>query len=120
MRHNQGMAGIGIEVKSSAVTRRWTEPELRRLAIDGRVAVAHLLPPEPDATHASFESTVGDYRASIPLGVARDQGVVILGDGGCRLLVEEGDTLCWNVKDLGSIRLTLGPEPDSVPENPPH
>lgn len=114
------MAGIGIDVRSSGETRRWTESELRQLATGERVAVADLIPSDPDATHASFESTAGDYRASIPLAVARDQGVVILQGESCRLLVEQGDTLCWNVKDLGRIRLTVGAEPDSVPENPPH
>ncbi len=90
------------------------------MAEDDRLAVGALLTDRGEATHATFESTGGDYRASIPLETVTDKGVVELDEGGLRLRVVDGDTLCWNVKDLGRIRLTVGPEPDSVPENPPH
>ena len=85
---------------------------------------------DPTATHATVISTNGGYTASIPLETLRTGGwlAVALGDeplptergGPLRLTVAEGTTLCWNVKDVGSIRFTVGPEPDSVPENPPH
>ena len=94
--------------------------EIEALASDGMVEVGELLPVDSDATHATFESVSGDYRASIPLGVARAQGRILVEGGVLRLRVEEGDTLCWNVKELERIRFTLGKEPDSVPENPPH
>lgn len=99
---------------------RVTRQELERLAANGIVEAGELLPPDSVATHATFESVSGDYRASIPLEVARAQGRILLQEGALRLRVEEGDTLCWNVKGLERIRYTVGKEPDSVPENPPH
>lgn len=116
-----GSMSVDLVVETPSGTRHWSEAELAALASGDRLAVGELLPADPGATHASFESRGGDYRASIPLDVARGQGVVLIGEGeGLRLLVEDGDTLCWNVKDLSRIRLTFGAEPDSVPENPPH
>lgn len=95
--------------------------ELERRSAGGRVSVGSLLDGGTGATHATFESSAGDYRASVPLDVARTKGVVILEPtGGLRLVIEDGETLCWNVKDLGHIRLTVGREPDSVPEVPSH
>ena len=84
----------------------------------------------PEATHATVTSEDGGYTASIPIETLRSGGwlAIALDDsplpsargGPLRLTVAEGSTLCWNVKDVGSIRFTVGPEPDSVPENPPH
>lgn len=78
----------------------------------------------------TVRSRDGEYTASIPTATLLDGGWLLIGsrtapleaqDGGpFRLVVADGDTLCWNVKDVGSIRFTTGPEPDSVPENPPH
>ena len=67
----------------------------------------------------------GHYRASIPLAELQRGGWLLLGQprdagGPVRLVVEEGRTLCWNVKHVVGLRFTEGPEPDSVPENPPH
>lgn len=98
-----------------------TPQDLKEASSGDVVEVGAILPSDPSATHATFESLSGDYRASIPLEVARTQGRILLEeDGSLRLRVEEGDTLCWNVKALERIRLTVGKEPDSVPENPPH
>lgn len=82
------------------------------------------------ATHGTVVSSDGGYRASIPIGTLRGGGWLAVAldgrplpadrGGPLRLTVADGTTLCWNVKDVGSIRLTVGPEPDSVPENPPH
>lgn len=100
--------------------RRWMADDLASRAADGRVRVADVVAEHPEATHVTFEARDG-YRASIPLDVARRQGLLFLEeDGSIRLRVEEGATLCWNVKDLADVRLTIGPEPDSVPENPIH
>jgi hypothetical protein len=100
--------------------REWTADELRSLAEGGRLRVSDVVDDHPEATHATFASRDG-YRASIPLEVARRQGLLFLqDDGSVRLRVEDGATLCWNVKDLGEVRLTVGKEPDSVPENPVH
>jgi hypothetical protein len=109
-----------LEVQTLSARRTVSLEELERLASDGIVEAGQVLPPDPDATHATFESVSGEYRASIPLGMARVQGRILLEEGALRLRVEEGDTLCWNVKDLERIRYTVGKEPDSVPENPPH
>lgn len=110
-----------LEIHSRAGVRRLTFEEVQSLAEGGLVPVRVLLTPDSGVTYASFESRDGDYRASIPIDVAVDGGVVEIQDeGGLRLRVIDGDTLCWNVKNLGRIRLTDGPEPDSVPENPPH
>lgn len=110
-----------LEIYSRAGVSRLTFGDVQALAEGGLVPVGALLSRESGVTHASFESRDGEYRASIPLGLVVERGVVELqGEGGLRLRVIDGDTLCWNVKDLGRIRLTDGPEPDSVPENPPH
>ena len=74
--------------------------------------------PEPAATHGTCRAT--DYSASIPLPLLLDRGVVLRTEEGLRLVVPEGDTLCWNVKGLLSVELTAGAEPDSVPAEPPH
>lgn len=76
--------------------------------------------PRTAATHVTALSADGAYSASIPLTDAMTLGEVHTGsaDGESilRLLVPGGMTLCWNVKDLGLLRVTAGPEPDSLPE----
>ena len=77
--------------------------------------------PTTDATHVSAVSADGSYSASIPLPEAIAKGELHVGgaSGGnaaIRLLVPGGMTLCWNVKGLGRLRVTGGPEPDSLPE----
>ncbi len=86
--------------------------------------------PEAAATHATVISDDGHYRASIPLDELRDRGWVAFAldgaalprarGGPLRVVVPQGRTLCWNVKSVVEIELTAGPQPDSVPENPPH
>lgn len=111
-----------LQIQETAGSRRLGADELRRAADgEGRIRVSDLVEAGTEATHATFESADGTYRASIPLEVARAQGVVLLGEAGdLRLVVEDGETLCWNVKDLGRIRVTVGKEADSVPAQPPH
>ncbi len=85
---------------------------------------------DPAASHCTVISQGGAYRASIPLTELRNGGWLAFGDGAepladhrggpFRLTVAEGTTLCWNVKRVATLRLTAGPEPDDVPENPPH
>jgi DMSO/TMAO reductase YedYZ molybdopterin-dependent catalytic subunit len=88
------------------------------------------------ATHLTAISRDGSYRASIPLSDAAASGWVAFATAGAtapgntplpteqggpfRLTVAEGRTLCWNVKDVAELQLTIGPEPDDVPEAPPH
>ena len=74
---------------------------------------------EEEATHATVISRDGEYTASIPLEELLSGGRLAVGDD-LRLTIVGGRTLCWNVKDVGTIRVTDHPEPDSVPENPPH
>jgi len=81
-------------------------------------------------THCTAISERGAYRASIPLDdirrggrlTVRNDGVPLpTSDGGpYRLKVVDGTTLCWNVKGVEELRLSAGPLPDDVPENPPH
>jgi DMSO/TMAO reductase YedYZ molybdopterin-dependent catalytic subunit len=72
-----------------------------------------------DATHATVISRDGSYTASIPLEELLSGGRLTVGED-LRLTIVGGRTLCWNVKDVGSVRVTDQPEPDSVPEDPPH
>jgi DMSO/TMAO reductase YedYZ molybdopterin-dependent catalytic subunit len=101
-------------------------------AVGRAVRVAALLAdagPLRDATHCTVISS-GGYRASIPLVDLTAGGWLAFSDGDgplpedkggpFRLTVAQGSTLCWNVKQVAMLRLTAGPEPDDVPENPPH
>lgn len=74
------------------------------------------------ATHGTVISSDGTYRASIPLGELQGGGWLAVPDDerDLRLTITGGRTLCWNVKDVGSINVSDHAEPDSVPENPPH
>jgi DMSO/TMAO reductase YedYZ molybdopterin-dependent catalytic subunit len=84
-----------------------------------------MLDVSPDVDHVTVESGDGHYRASIPLHEMRRGGRLLLGlskdrGGPVRLIVEDGRTLCWNVKRVVALRFTQGSEADSVPENPEH
>ena len=77
--------------------------------------------PSVSATHVSAVSADGAYTASIPLAEALAKGELHVGraTGGwapVRLEVPGGMTKCWNVKGLGLLRVTAGPEPDSLPD----
>ena len=76
--------------------------------------------PSAAATHVSAVSADGSYTASIPLPEALAKGEILVGaaSGGAliRLEVPGGLTKCWNVKSLGLLRVTEGPEPDSLPD----
>lgn len=110
--------------------RRWSGEAIEARSDGEAVAVSELLEDTGPATHVSVETDDADYRASIPLDVIRHQGRIVHARDGhpltedtggpYRLLVEDGSTLCWNVKHVARLRLTEGPEPDSVPEDPPH
>ena len=75
--------------------------------------------PTAAATHATVISGDG-YRASIPLDMLWSGGVVSIEGGALRLRVVDGDTLCWNVKDVAEIEVSVGRQPDDVPEKPSH
>lgn len=86
--------------------------------------------PLPEATHCTVVSDDGHYRASIPLAELWNKGWIAFGlaglplprdrGGPLRVVVPQGRTLCWNVKSVAELKLTDGPEPDSVPANPTH
>lgn len=75
--------------------------------------------PTPAATHATVVATDG-YRASIPLPILNAGGTLSIEDGGLRLRVLDGDTLCWNVKHVEMLEVSVGKLPDDVPEKPGH
>lgn len=71
--------------------------------------------PIDGADHATVVSARDGYRASIPLtDLVRGR----LDNG--RLTIPDGRTLCWNVKDVVRIEVTVGKQVDDVPEKPPH
>ncbi len=82
----------------------------------GRVAdLLEQASPLHRADHATVHAADDGSTASIPLEDLR-RGVLI----DRRLTVEGGRTLCWNVKNVVRIEVTVGHRPDSVPERPPH
>jgi hypothetical protein len=102
-------------------------------AVGAAVPVASLLaefPIDPAASHCSVVSRDGAYIASIPIDDLRAGGWLAYALSGAplpaehggplRLTVAEGNTLCWNVKDVGELRFTEGREPDNVPKSPTH
>ena len=77
--------------------------------------------PHLEATHVTAASADGAYTASIPLEEALAKGELHVepqegASPPIRLQVPGGMTLCWNVKGLGRLKVTEGPEPDSLPE----
>lgn len=127
------MSELRIVDLTGAVTSL-AHTDLRGLAgADGVVAVADVVDVSGDgarATHCTAISRDGSYRASLPIAtmlsagritVLRNGRVLDAAQGGpLRLTVVEGDTLCWNVKHLEELRLSIGALPDDVPANPPH
>jgi DMSO/TMAO reductase YedYZ molybdopterin-dependent catalytic subunit len=86
--------------------------------------------PDREATHCTVIAAGGSYRASIPLADLREGGWLSYAvDGGplppeaggpYRLIVAGGATLCWNVKQVAELKVTVGAEPDDVPAKPTH
>jgi len=102
------LTGIVVD---GAVEAPFSSPT-RTAAVRDLLAAAS---PSPDADHGTVFAAGDGYRASIPLAEL-ERGS--LADG--RLTIPGGQTLCWNVKDVVRIEVTVGPQPDDVPENPPH
>lgn len=72
-----------------------------------------------DVTHMTVVASDG-YRASIPIQILWDGGILSIEGEAWRLKVADGGTLCWNVKGVVRLEPTLGRAEDDVPENPPH
>lgn len=109
-----------LEVEAGTRHRIWSDEELAGLADGDRIPVGAVLSGVGTGGFATFESSDGSYRASIPVEIVARQGFLILEAETLRLRVVDGTTLCWNVKDVARILVTEGKLPDSVPENPPH
>lgn len=72
----------------------------------------------------------GTYTACIPTVDLLHGGHLLVGtpdsplaesEGGpIRLIVSDGSTLCWNVKQVASLRAVPQEVPDSIPANPGH
>ena len=85
---------------------------------------------ETELPWVTVSSADESYRATIPTEQLLRDGLLLVGtaseplsddEGGpVRLVVADGDTLCWNVKGVASLQATAEPIPDSVPENPTH
>ena len=102
------MAGIVVDGAVTSPCRF----ESRTVPVRDLLAAAR---PSPGADHGTVIAASDGYRASIPLAEL-ERGS--LADG--RLTIPDGRTLCWNVKDVVRIEVTVGPQPDDVPPNPPH
>lgn len=111
------------------MTTRGPRPAGGRIVVDGEVdepltdgpttgpvsALLDAARPRPQADHGLVHGGLDAYLASIPLTDLRNGELT---DG--RLVIHGGRTMCWNVKDVVRIEVTVGPRPDSVPAKPPH
>ena len=97
----------------------WREDGSDRVVVPLRPVIERARPSRA-ATHVTAASADGAYTASIPLPEALSKGELHLeardAKAPIRLQVPGGMTLCWNVKGLGRLKVTDGPEPDSLPE----
>ncbi len=75
--------------------------------------------PSDGATHATIVGSDG-YRASIPLPTLHARGMLNVDDRSVDLRVVDGTTLCWNVKSVARIDVSIGKQADDVPEKPTH
>lgn len=127
-------------VDNGSSVRTWSHAEL--VGLPGGLADVHRATGYPgsavpvgaflstDLGWVTVSSSDGSYRASIPATQLLADGLLLLASnesplptvegGPFRLIVADGDTLCWNVKDVASFTATAEREPDSVPKDPPH
>lgn len=102
------------------------QPSLRPGPAGAGVAVGDLLDgADASASHVTVVAHGDGYRASIPIDQLVGHGWLLVDDpdgpaGAFRLVVEDGDTLCWNVKRVATLRVTDHAESDDVPANPTH
>jgi hypothetical protein len=72
----------------------------------------------PEGRWVTVRAGGDDYVASIPSDAFTLGAELTVASR--RLIVREGSTLCWNVKDVRRIEVGDDRQPDSVPENPTH
>jgi hypothetical protein len=97
---------------------RSLDPDALEAAADDGVVHLGALLGVPPGRWVTVRAGADDYVASIPaesFTVGAELTVATR-----RLMVREGSTLCWNVKDVRRIEIGDERQPDSVPENPPH
>jgi len=115
-----------LRIVGLATERIVSADDLRALvdaSTSGEISVAELLDMtgvDPAARRVHVTSDDSTYSASIPLDDIRRDGVITAEAEGNRLRVHDGTTLCWNVKQVAELRLTVTKEPDSVPQQPTH
>jgi len=123
--HVDGLvARPGVRFQSQLAAMAETGPDELASYGSSTVAVRAVLAdaaPDVVATHVTVVSEGNAYRAAIPIDELTEKGWLVLdGAGGFRLLVPDGATDCWNVKNVAVMRVTEGQEPDDVSENPAH
>ena len=118
------VARPGVRLRSRLAEMAETGPEELASHGSSTVAVRAVLAdaaPDAAATHVTVVSEGDAYRAAIPIDELTEKAWLVLdGAGGFRLVVPDGATLCWNVKNVAVMRVTEGQEPDDVSENPAH
>ena len=107
----------GIELVVDGTAQVLDTDVLPVAAVDGVLHLGAALA-VPDGRWVTVRAGSDDYLASIPSDAFTLGAELTVATR--RLMVREGSTLCWNVKGVVEIVITAGPEPDSVPANPPH
>ncbi len=107
----------GILVVDAGGERRLPVSEFEAAADDGVVHLGRVLG-VPEGLWVTVRAGEDDYVASIPSGAFTLGAELTVSS--LRLIVRDGSTLCWNVKDVRRIEIGEVRQPDSVPENPTH
>lgn len=114
------MSGMdrGIELIADGEMRLLCPVELLKDADDDGVMHLGSFLAVGDGRFVTVTAEADDYVASIPSESFTSGARLHVPTA--RLTVEEGSTLCWNVKHVTKIEVGAEQLPDSVPENPPH
>lgn len=107
----------GILVVDAGGERPLHTSELRAAA-DGDVVHLGRVLGVPEGRWVTVRAGADDYVASIPSDAFTSGAELTVSSR--RLIVRDGSTLCWNVKDVRRIEIGDVRQPDSVPENPTH
>jgi DNA-binding beta-propeller fold protein YncE len=107
----------GIELVVDGTAQVLDTDVLPVAAVDGVLHLGAALA-VPDGRWVTVRAGSDDYVASIPSDAFTLGAELTVATR--RLMVREGSTLCWNVKDVRRIEVGDERQPDSVPEKPPH